>query len=33
MLNGELLNREFYKLLNDIYAAMIRKIFLSEFWF
>ena len=26
-----LLNREFYKLLNDIYAAMVRKVFLSEF--
>ena len=27
------MNTEFYKLSNDIYAAMIRKIFLSEFDF
>ena len=24
-------SREFYKLPNDIYAAIIRKVFLSEF--
>ena len=27
------LNTEFYELSNDTYAAMIKKIFLSEFWF
>ena len=25
------LNREFYKLSNDIYAAIIKKVLLSEF--
>ena len=25
--------REYYKLSNDIYPAIIRKVFLSEFWF
>ena len=28
---NKLLHREFYKLSNDIYAAIIRKVFLNEF--
>ena len=28
-----IVKQRIYKLSNDIYAAMIRKVFLSEFWF